>query len=160
MHFESTKRLLATPLERSLKMAFICRSENLRDNAAMHNARAFLLPTASRTVLGWTWTWALPLAMAMALLGPTPVAHAKDRDKHDHERAQAAVQSGQVLPLRTLLERIAREHPGQVLEVELERDDGVWIYEIKNLQTDGRLVKLEFDAGTGALLKKRERHKP
>ena len=75
---------------------------------------------------------------------------ASDRD--DHERAMQAVQSGQVLPLTTVLERLGREHPGQVLEVELERDYGQWIYEIKLLSTDGQLLKLKLDAGTAAVL--------
>ncbi len=75
---------------------------------------------------------------------------ASDRD--DHERAMQAVQSGQVLPLTTVLERLGREHPAQVLEVELERDYGQWIYEIKLLSTDGQLLKLKLDAGTAAVL--------
>jgi len=68
--------------------------------------------------------------------------------KGDHERARAALQAGEVLPLRTLLERVERSHPGQVLEVELERDDGRWIYELKLLQAGGRLLKLKLDART------------
>jgi uncharacterized membrane protein YkoI len=75
----------------------------------------------------------------------------------EQDRARAAVQAGTVLPLKTLLERLEREHPGQVLEVELERDDGRWIYEIKLLQPGGRLVKLELDAASGAVLQRKER---
>jgi uncharacterized membrane protein YkoI len=44
-----------------------------------------------------------------------------------------------------------------VLEVELEQDDGRWIYEIKLLQSGGRLVKLELDAASGAVLQRKER---
>ena len=40
-----------------------------------------------------------------------------------------------------------------VLEVELERKDGHWIYEIKILQADGLVVKLNFDAKDGSLIK-------
>jgi uncharacterized membrane protein YkoI len=75
----------------------------------------------------------------------------------EQDRARAAVQAGKVLPLKTLLERLEREHPGQVLEVELEQDDGRWVYEIKLLQPGGRLVKLELDAASGALLQRKER---
>lgn len=71
-------------------------------------------------------------------------------EKTDHERARQAVQSGQVLPLPTVLERLQREHPGQVLEVELEQDRGRWIYEVKLLKAGGDLVKLKLDAQTGA----------
>lgn len=75
----------------------------------------------------------------------------------DHDRARNAVQAGQVLPLKTVLERLEREHPGQVLEVELEQEDGRWVYEVKLLQAGGRLVKLELDAASGEVLKRRER---
>ena len=75
----------------------------------------------------------------------------------DHDRARQAVQSGQVLPLPTVLEQLAREVPGQVLEVELERDGGRWIYEIKLLQTSGQLVKLKVDAQTAQVLRRKNR---
>ncbi len=74
-----------------------------------------------------------------------------------HDRARQAVQSGQVLPLPAVLEQLAREVPGQVLEVELERDDGRWIYEIKLLQTGGQLVKLKVDAQTAQVLRRKTR---
>jgi hypothetical protein len=75
----------------------------------------------------------------------------------DHERALQAVQSGQVLPLPAALERLAREQPGQVLEVELEQEGGAWIYEIKLLKADGRLLKVKLDARSGSLLRSRPR---
>ena len=93
------------------------------------------------------------LFCSLALLLATAPAHADS----DQDRARAAVQAGQVLPLKAVLERLEREHPGQVLEVELERDDGRWVYEVKLLQAGGRLVKLELDAGSGEVLKRRER---
>lgn len=56
-----------------------------------------------------------------------------------------------------MLDRLEKSHPGQVLEVELERDDGRWIYEIKLLQAGGRLLKLKLDARSGELLGARAR---
>ena len=94
---------------------------------------------------------ALVLAVAMAATG------VRASSDSDHDRARDAVQAGQVLPLKTVLERLEREHPGQVLEVELERDDGRWIYEVKLLQSGGRLVKFELDARSGEVLKRRDR---
>lgn len=93
----------------------------------------------------------LIVALATVLASPPTLAD------NDQDRARAAVQAGKVLPLKTLLERLEREHPGQVLEVELEQDDGRWIYEIKLLQPGGRLVKLEVDAASGAVLQRKER---
>lgn len=78
-------------------------------------------------------------------------------DDDDHERARRALQAGEVLSLATVLERLEHSHPGQVLEVELENEDEGWVYEIKLLQTDGRLLKLELDARDGSLLRSRSR---
>lgn len=80
-------------------------------------------------------------------------------EDHDHERARAALERGEVMSLRHVLERVEREHPGKVIEVELEREHGRWIYEIRVLRDDGALLKLELDARDGALLRSRERDK-
>ena len=99
--------------------------------------------------------WVLPATLA--LCAAVWHGNALASDKGDHERALQAVQSGQVLPLAKVLALIEKAHPGQVLEVELERDDGRWIYEVKLLQAGGRLVKLELDAASGEWLQRRVR---
>lgn len=73
----------------------------------------------------------------------------------DHERARRAVESGEVLPLGAVLAGIEKTHPGHVLEVELEREDGRWIYEIKLMERGGNVAKLEVDARDGSVLKAR-----
>lgn len=92
------------------------------------------------------------VALAAALLGCAGAAMA---DRDDHQRVRQAVLAGEVLPLPQLLERVQRSHPGQVLELELDRDDGRWIYEIKLLQPGGHLVRLEVDARTAEVLRLR-----
>lgn len=97
-----------------------------------------------------------PICSLLLLLSLSCIVPAVLADgEHDHDRARAALRAGEVLPLSTILERVAREQPGQVLEVELERDDGRWIYELKLLQGEGKLVKLKVDARDGAVLRKK-----
>ena len=76
----------------------------------------------------------------------------------DHEHARRALEQGQILPLRSVLERVEREHPGQVLKIEFEKEDGRYIYEIRLLQPDGRLAKLEVDAVDGSVIKMKRKH--
>lgn len=76
---------------------------------------------------------------------------------HDHDVARRAREAGEVLPLKAVLEHVERQYPGQVMEVELEREGGRWIYEIKLLRSGGALLKLEVDARDGTLLRSRER---
>jgi hypothetical protein len=73
-------------------------------------------------------------------------------DGHDHDRARQALESGEIQPLRTILEQVERDVSGQVMEVELDRHDERWIYEIKVLRRGGSLVKLKLDARDGTWL--------
>lgn len=60
------------------------------------------------------------------------------------------------LPLARIL-AIAREHvPGEVIEVELDDDDGRAEYEVKILTADGRSVEMQIDAVRGTILKSEE----
>jgi len=91
-----------------------------------------------------------------ATLAVSP-ARADRGGERDQDRARAALEAGEVLPLATVLDRVGRTVPGQVLEVELEREHGRWVYEVRVLQTGGRLVRLAVDAKSGAVLEQRAR---
>lgn len=91
----------------------------------------------------------LTLAMGVATTGTLVQAD----DHGDHELARQALERGQVMPLRAVLDKVEREYPGQVLKVEFDREDGRFIYEIRLLQNDGRMAKLEVDAVNGRVLK-------
>ena len=77
----------------------------------------------------------------------------------DHDRARQAVEAGEVLPLRSILERVERDYPGQVVDVELEREressQERWIYKIKLLRSGGALMKLKVDARDGSIIGKK-----
>jgi uncharacterized membrane protein YkoI len=134
--------------EPTLKGSFIGGSDSLADNPAVQALRP--ITHGSRHARLWI---ALTSLLLIGLAQPS----AWGSDSRDHERARAAVEAGQVLPLPTLLERLRRTHPGQVLELELERDDGRWIYEIKLLQANGQLLKLDVDAATAQVLQVRRK---
>ena len=75
----------------------------------------------------------------------------------DQDRARAALQAGEVLSLRTILERVESDYPGQVIEAELERKGGRWVYELKLVQTGRQVIKLEIDASSAEVLRRDER---
>jgi len=62
-----------------------------------------------------------------------------------------------VAPLRSLLAQVHETYPGQILEVELEREEygkgDILIYEVKLLTKKGSVLKLEYDAINLELLK-------
>jgi uncharacterized membrane protein YkoI len=104
----------------------------------------------------------LALAAALAAL---PAAADKGRGSDDgdrrdwadedrsHDRARRAAERGEILPWRRSTSGPWRSLPGRVLEAELERKRGLWVYELKILDAGGRLFEVYLDAGTGAVLK-------
>ena len=93
------------------------------------------------------------LAVMLAVLAAGPAV----ADRRDHDLARQALEAGQILPLRSILEIVETRYPGQVLEVEFEHEDGAFLYEIKVLQPQGKLVKLELDARNGQVLSARDK---
>ena len=70
----------------------------------------------------------------------------------DFEIAEEAVRRGEILPLATIMEHVAAVQPGRVIEVELEMEDGIRVYEVELITPDGRLLEVDLDARTGAIL--------
>lgn len=96
----------------------------------------------------------LVVCLSLPVLGAAPSWASGD----DHEQARQALMRGDVLPLTQLLQNLDRQRPGgHILEVELERKDGQWVYEIKQLQPGGQIVKIKVDAKTGQQLQTKPR---
>ena len=94
--------------------------------------------------------------LAIALLGLAAAGPGLADD--DHDRARAALERGEVLPLATLLERLAPVIDGDIIELELERERRRWVYEITYIDGRGRLIELEVDAADGTVLKQEREH--
>lgn len=103
--------------------------------------------------------WGTAAALVLALGLPVWSSQAQ-ADGDDHDRALQAVQRGDALSLQALLERVPALRQSQVLEVELERKHGRWVYEIKSLESGGRLVKRVLDARSGEILQTKDRGGP
>lgn len=97
-------------------------------------------------------------SLALALLACAMLAQPLFADdRSDHDRALKALESGEILPLRAVLEKVESDTPGRVLEVDLEHKKGRWVYEIKLLRQGGALTKLLVDARDGRIIELREK---
>jgi uncharacterized membrane protein YkoI len=94
--------------------------------------------------------WLALLLVAALALNPVSLVLA---DKDDHVEARELLERGEILPLAQILTVVQQHVPGDVIEVELERDDGVWKYEVKVLTQSGRVRKLYLDARNATVLK-------
>ncbi len=95
-----------------------------------------------------------PLILAACLGTAVPGALAGPDD--DQERVWEARKRGDILPLEDILAKVLRLHPGEVLEIELDDDDGELIYEIEVLTRRGIVLEMDVDARTGKILKLEE----
>lgn len=95
------------------------------------------------------------ITIAIGLLSVTGGAFAGDR--LDHDEIKQLRETGQILPMGEVMTSAQTVQPGQLVEAELEREDGAYLYEIKILAADGTVHKLYLDAATGAVIKRKEK---
>jgi uncharacterized membrane protein YkoI len=81
---------------------------------------------------------------------------ARTIEVEDHERIHSLKEAGKILSLESLIETIRRENPGRIIEIELDDDDGRYVYELELVDEQGIVWDLEVDARTGERLKKEQ----
>jgi uncharacterized membrane protein YkoI len=74
-------------------------------------------------------------------------------DSVSPDRVRALVERGEILPLEEILKRNEPQIGGRIIEIELERKNDAYLYEIKILRPDGRYRELKIDARTGAVVR-------
>jgi len=84
--------------------------------------------------------------------------------RHDDdalERVRRAREEGRIQPLETIVARAERDLDAKVVDVEIEdgHRDVEFIYELKLLAADGRVIVAIYDAATGRQLKVRGHNK-
>lgn len=71
-------------------------------------------------------------------------------DDDDYHRLEDARRRGEIMSLTELLARLDLD--GEVIEIEIDDDDGRIVYEIYYLAADGRRHEIEVDAATARIL--------
>lgn len=79
------------------------------------------------------------------------VSHPVKADS-DAERARLLQQQGKILPLEQVITAAMAVKPGQILETELDEEDGRFVYELEILDEAGQVWELELDASTAELI--------
>ncbi|OOY08903.1 PepSY domain-containing protein [Thioclava sp. F36-7] len=99
-----------------------------------------------------TLTTLLLLSLAMAtpaLADRAGGGGGSGRGSSDHDRARSAVEREEILPLSKILGSVRNRFGGRVIKLDLESDDGHYVYELKLITPEGRIIELEVDAATG-----------
>lgn len=87
----------------------------------------------------------LPLLLSGALV-PASADGDNWRDLHKE------VKEGHLVGLDEIMDWLEARYEGQILEVELEQDEGQIQYEVEMIGPQGQVVEFEFDATSGELL--------
>jgi len=74
------------------------------------------------------------------------------------DKARQLRASGQILSLEKLLEVARKIKPGEILETELDKEAGRYVYEIDILDAQGRVWELKLDAKDGKLIELEKDH--
>ena len=81
-------------------------------------------------------------------------AHASD-DRARSSEVRQLRESGQILAMEDILKRSQAAQPGQVVEVELDREGGKYVYEVKIIDAADAVDELEIDAASGEILRRK-----
>ena len=104
-------------------------------------------------IAGQPFTFSAPKPVMRLLLciacSLPPMSLAGDDDRRG---LREQIESGKLLSLSKIIETLRREYRGEVLEVELEDEDSVRLYEIELLGPEGQIVEFVLDAATGELI--------
>ena len=68
------------------------------------------------------------------------------------QEAREAVKQGLVRPLEDVLKEVRKTITGDIVEIEFEKDDGRFIYEIEYVSPEGHLMEIKVDARTLAVV--------
>ena len=97
-----------------------------------------------------------PLAIALALLftvsAAPPVGAGIDDDAQEHEEARQALEQGLIRPLEEVIAEARKHVQGDLIEIELERENGRYIYELEFIQPTGQIIEIQVDAKTMAIV--------
>ena len=106
-----------------------------------------------------------PAVLCLSLLAWTGLAHADDDDHRrsdqlgqrqsdaaEYDQLRNAVRDGKLLPLAKIKALVARRWPGEMVDVSISHEHGLISYELRILSPIGRLVEVEVNAATGAIL--------
>lgn len=88
------------------------------------------------------------LAAFSVLFLAAPAISEDGDDQLDQEAARQALAEGRVRPLEDIIAHVRQTIKGDIIEIEFERDNGRFVYELEILQENGHLLEIVVDART------------
>ena len=92
------------------------------------------------------------LAAALVAMCAGAPSFARDQDE-----ARRAVEAGEIRPLAEILNAVRAKLLGEIVGVKLEREAGVWSYELRVVDDKGRLFEIHVNARSGEVERAKEK---
>ncbi|WP_283193285.1 PepSY domain-containing protein [Rhizobium sp. AN80A] len=70
----------------------------------------------------------------------------------DSDLAREAMKRGEILPLSRILSIAEQVTGGRMMDLELDRHGGRYVYDLKMIDTKGQMIELKLDASNGRIL--------
>ena len=91
-------------------------------------------------------------SLAALVAAPSAVA-----DSHKQDQVRQAVERGEIRSLADTLGAIRERLPGEVVGVEIERENGRWQYEFRVVDAKGQVFEVYVDARTSEISRVKEK---
>ncbi|WP_297483873.1 hypothetical protein [uncultured Photobacterium sp.] len=82
---------------------------------------------------------------------------AADIDEH-HDNVMDAVAQGLIQPFSALQHKVRQQLLARIIRVELDKGDNEWIYELKLIDSNNNIIKVEYEARTLKMIEIKGRH--
>ena len=89
----------------------------------------------------------------ISLWAISTIGVAKDIDQDD---AKLLREQGRILPLEQVLKAALNLRPGRVIEVELEKSRGTYVYEIEIADDNGQVWEIELNASDASVISQKQ----
>ncbi len=73
----------------------------------------------------------------------------------DYNQAKKLLDAGEILPLEKILTKVSKKSSERILEIKLEVDDNLPLYEIELIDSHGMVWELKVNAKTGEMIERK-----
>ncbi len=94
------------------------------------------------------------MLLFLALVAGTISCRVSADEELDQAEIRELVNQGKIMPLEAILAHFPPNEYGRLLDLEVEREHGIVVYEFEFLHANGHIVEIEVDARNGTILER------
>jgi uncharacterized membrane protein YkoI len=92
------------------------------------------------------------LIAMLAISTPLAADDDDDDDRAEREAMRTAVERGDIKSLAEILKLVAPQLPGEIVGIEIERENGIFVYEFRVAGKGGKILEAKVNAATASVI--------